>query len=352
MKTIQKLLLIIVLLATTSHLFAQSNGFTEIIKTGTGDATKLTQAYLSPLFKGIGMGLNSGWYQSAKAKNLGKFDIKFMATTALVPSEDRMFDVRNIGLSSQTQLAPNQNDYNSPTAFGSGKRGPKMDLKDKDGTKIGSFTLPNGSGLNIVPTPQLQLTVGVIKNTDISIRYTPKIGNNSYGRFSVLGFGAKHELTSLIFPGKVGKLVPIDIALAFSYSQVKFERLIAIADQLDESKSGKNLNQRVEGKFSGISADVIVSKKLAAFTPFVSLSYNTSKTDIGVKGDFIVANPLTPAQPYSTITNPVSLQQTDLAALRGNIGFQIQLAFFRLYSTYSISKYQAVTAGIGFGIGQ
>jgi|GEM_PF-5792718 len=55
---------------------------------------------------------------------------------------------------------------------------------------------------------------------------------------------------------------------------------------------------------------------------------------------------------FTTITNPVSLQQTDLAALRGNIGFQVQLAFFRLYSTYSISKYQAVTAGIGIGIGK
>lgn len=351
MKTSVKLSLSLLLFANTNILFAQSDGFTEIIKTGSGDANKLTQAYLSPLFTGVGIGLNSGWYHSAKAKNLGRFDFKFMATAAIVPSENQIFDVRNIGLSNQTRLS-NPNNFNTPTAFGNNSSGPQMDIYDTNNSKIGSFTLPSGSGFNLIPTPQLQITVGLIKNTDVSIRYSPKIGNDKYGRFSVLGFGAKHELTSLIFPGIVGKLVPIDIAVAFAYSQVNFERLISINEQLDESNSNKNLNQRVEGKFSGISADIILSKKLSVFTPFVSLNYNTSNTNVGIKGDFVIANPPTSSQAFTTITNPVSLQQTDLAALRGNIGFQIELAFFRLYSTYSISKYQAVTAGIGFGIGK
>lgn len=347
-----KLLLSLTILAFTTNLFAQEGNFSDFMKTSSADATKLTQAYLAPLFSGIGVGLNSGWYHTAKAKNLGRFDFKFMATAALVPSSDQSFDVRSIGLSSQTRLT-NPSDFNTPTAFGADKAGPKMDLYDKNNQLVGSFNLPNGTGINIVPTPQLQVTVGIIKNTDVSIRYTPKIGNNDVGKFSVLGFGAKHEITSLIFPGKTKKLIPIDIAVAFAYSQIKFERQIATADQLDESNSGKNLNQRVEGKFSGISADIIVSKKLSVFTPFVSLSYNTSKTDIGVKGDFIFRDYTSPIIPtYTTNTDPVNIQQNDLAALRGNIGFELKLAFFRLYSTYSISKYQAFTAGIGLGIGK
>lgn len=348
--------LFILLVASTTQLLAQEEGsFSDFFKSGTGDATKLTQAYLSPLFRGIGVGLNSGWYQSAKAKNLGKFDVKFMATAALVPSEEQSFDVRNIGLSNQTKLAPNQSTSLSPTAFGKDIKGPEMELFSSDGTKpLGNFTLPNGLGVNIVPSPQLQVTVGVIKNTDVSVRYTPKIGTNDFGRFSVLGFGAKHEITSLLFPGKTEKLIPIDVAVAFAYSQIKFERKILKDEQLDESNSGRDLNQRIDAKFSGISADIIVSKKLSVFTPFVSLSYNTSKTNVGVKGDFIFETDPTiiSAAPYTTVTDPVTIKQNDLAALRGNIGFQLQLAFFRLYSTYSISKYQAFTAGIGFGIGK
>lgn len=346
-------ILFLLSLSSLTPILAQEGSFSDFFKTGTGDATKLTKAYLSPLFTGIGVGLNSGWYQSAKAKNLGKFDVKFMATAALVPSEDQSFDVRNIGLSNQTRLAPNQNNPNSPTAFGKDIKGPEMELFASDGKPLGSFTLPNGLGFNIVPSPQLQVTVGVIKNTDVSIRYTPKIGNNEFGRFSVLGFGAKHEITSLLFPGKTEKLIPIDIAVAFAYSQINFERKITKDEQLDESNSGRDLNQRIDGKFSGISADIIVSKKLSVFTPFVSLSYNTSKTNVGVKGDFIFRDYSSPLIPtYTTATDPVSIQQNDLAAFRGNIGFQLQLAFFRLYSTYSISKYQAFTAGIGFGIGK
>lgn len=346
----------ILLFASATQLLAQEN-FANFFKTGTGDATKLTQAYLSPLFSGIGVGLNSGWYHTARAKNLGKFDVKFMATGALVPSENQSFDVRNIGLSSQTRVAENETNFSSPTAFGKDIKGPEMELFASDGKPLGSFTLPEGSGFNIVPSPQLQVTVGVIKNTDVSIRYTPKIGNNNYGRFSVFGLGAKHEITSLLFPSKTEKLIPIDIAVAFAYSQIKFERKISKDEQLDESKSNRDLNQRIEGKFSGISADIIVSKKLSVFTPFVSLSYNTSKTDIGVRGDFkFKSEPLEQTEPqedqYTTVTDPVSIKQNDLAAFRGNIGFQLQLAFFRLYSTYSISKYQAFTAGIGFGIGK
>ncbi len=343
----------ILLLASTTQLIAQEGNFSNFFKAETGDATKLTQAYLSPLFRGIGVGLNSGWYHSARAKNLGKFDVKFMATGAFVPSEDQSFDVRNIGLSNQTRLAPNQSTSFSPTAFGKDIKGPEMELFASDGKPLGSFTLPNGLGFNIVPSPQLQVTVGVIKNTDVSVRYTPKIGNNDFGRFSVFGFGAKHEITSLLFPGKTEKLIPIDIAIAFAYSQINFERKITKDEQLDESNSGRDLNQRIDGKFSGISADIIVSKKLSVFTPFVSLSYNTSKTNVGIKGDFIFkSDPTLPMPNYTTATDPVSIQQNDLAAFRGNIGFQLQLAFFRLYSTYSIGKYQAFTAGIGFGIGK
>ncbi len=322
---IQLLFLFSITFAT--QLLAQEANFTDFFKTGTGDATKLTQAYLSPLFTGVGIGLNSGWYQTAKAKNLGKFDVKFMATTAIVPNENQSFDVRNIGLSNQTRLS-NQNNFNSPTSFGNDTRGPEIKLYDKNEKELGSFNLPKGSGFNFVPSPQLQVTVGVIKNTEVSVRYTPKIGNNEIGRFSVLGFGAKHEITSLLFPGKTEKLIPIDIAVAFAYSQVKFERKIAKADQLDESNSGKDLNQRIEGKFSGISADIIVSKKLSVFTPFVSLSYNTSKTDVGIKGDFIFkSDPTSPIPDYTTATNPVSIKQNDLAAFLATLAFNYNWPF-------------------------
>jgi hypothetical protein len=330
--------------------FAQNN-FTDIVKTNLTDATKLGQAYLNPLFKGVGIGLNSGWYNSAKAKNLGKFDVRFVATASFAPQEDKSFNINNLGLTNTRPTDPSQ--LIAPSVIGQNVNGPSITFKDNNGKDIGSFVLPSGSGINIIPTPQLQVTVGVIKNTDVSVRFTPKVGNYELGKMQVLGIGAKHEITSLLFPGKIGKLVPIDVAVAVAYNQIKFEKDFEGKDQLDESNSGKNLNQRIAGKFSGVTADLIISKKLSVFTPFASISYNSSKTDLGLLGDYVVNDPTSfPLTTYKTLTDPVKYKQTDISGLRGNVGFELRLAFFRLYAAYSLAEYQAVTAGIGFGIGK
>lgn len=344
MKKNTKIFLVAAVIFSQSNcLFAQKDSFSELLKTGTADATKLSRAYLSPLFTGAGVGLNSGWYNSAKAKNLGKFDVRIQASIALVPQNDRSFDVSTLGLSQNTRLA-NPNDKFSPTAFGKDVSGPVLKIYNNQGDST-YIRLPQGAGISFVPSPQIQATVGIIKNTDVSLRYSPKVGSDDLGRMEVLGFGIKHEITDLLFPGKTEKIIPIDIAIGLAYSRINYNRTFAKEDQLNESNSTQNLKQRIEGKFSGYTADIIVSKKMAAFTPFASLSYNTSKTDFGVLGDYIV-------QTGETVKDPITFKQTDLAAIRANVGFSLHLAFFRLYGAYGISKYQVFTGGIGFGIGK
>ena len=352
MKKLIKFYFTVLLLSLSLGSIAQ-NSFTEIVKTNLADATKLGEAYLNPLFKGVGVGINSGWYNSAKAKNLGKFDVRFVGTAAIAPQKDRTFDINSLGL---TNTGPSDKNFHiAPTVVGKNVDGPSIDFKDNNGNTT-FFKLPSGSGLQFIPTPQLQVTVGVIKNTDISVRYTPKLGNYEFGKMQVLGIGAKHEITSLLFPGKIGKLVPIDVAVGLAYNQVKFQKDFDGADQLDDSNSGKDLNQRIEGKFSGVTADLIVSKKLSVFTPFASVSYNTSKTDMGLLGDYKIENPTFvvggSTEKYLTLTDPLKYNQNDISGFRGNIGFELRLAFFRLYGAYSIAEYQAVTGGIGFGIGK
>jgi hypothetical protein len=304
--------------------------------------------------------MNSGWYNSAKAKNLGKFDIRIQGSGAIVPSSDQSFDVSKIGLSNKTRV---NGSAITPTAFGDNRKGSLIELYSDDNKKVGEFNMPNGTGIRFVPSPQIQATVGIIKNTDISVRYSPEIGKNSdFGSVQVLGFGIKHEITKLLLPGKTEKIIPVDIAVAFGYNQIKYKYEVKTADQVDDSNSGQNLNQRVEGTFSGYSFDAILSKKLTIFTPFISIGYNTSKTDIGLLGNYIVRTdyerfPITqlPDQTkpkYTQFTDPVKIKQSDIAGLRSSVGFSLHLAFLRLYGAYSIGEYSAITGGIGFGIGK
>ncbi|MEO5909564.1 MAG: DUF6588 family protein [Pelobium sp.] len=329
---------------------------TGLVNNFPSDITKLSQAYFTPLFKGYGFGMNSGWYNSAKAKNLLKFDLRIQASAAFVPTSDQTFEINNLGLSQYTQAKGNNT---SPAIFSADQPGSTLSFKDDNGAELTTFDLPSSSGIKFAPSPQIQLTVGLIHDTEISIRYTPEIGTETgdFGAVQVLGFGAKHELTSLFF-GKAAAIVPVDIAIGFGYNQLKYNYKLPIADQLNDRNDGKDLNQRVGVKLQGYTVDAILSKKLSVFTPFVSVGYNTSKTELNVLGDFVLETgatftpPATTTPTYSTFTDPVKIKQTDIAGLRGSVGFSLHLLFFRLYGAYNIGEYSAATAGIGFGIGK
>ena len=122
------------------------------------DATKLTQAYLNPFFKGLGSGMNNGWYNSAKAKNLGRFDLRIQASGAFVPSSDQTFDVNKLGLT-RFEAASGSSSL-SPTVFG----------KDEDGISLvdpnnpdANFTMPSGTGIHIAPSLPLTVFEGLVQ---------------------------------------------------------------------------------------------------------------------------------------------------------------------------------------------
>lgn len=343
---------IIFALNTISNAAFAQGDVSQLIQSGPEDAAKLAKAYLQPGFKGVGFGMNSAWFNSAKTKNLGRFDLKFQGTAAIVSASDRTFDISTLGLSANTRY----NNANSitPTLFGENKTGAELTVYDDDNNEIGSFNLPGGTGINFVPTPQIQLTVGLIKNTDLSVRYTPEVGGNDFGKISSWGVGLKKEITSLL-PGKSEKIIPVDIAVAFGYNQINYKYEVPEEEEINDGNEPGDLNQRVEAQFSGFTVDAILSKKLALFTPFVSVGYNTAKSELGLLGKYSVqtgyqAGGLLPE--YETFTDPVKLNSKDIAGVRANIGFSLHLAIFRLYAAYSIGEYQAVTGGIGLGIGK
>ncbi|WP_353137632.1 DUF6588 family protein [Pseudopedobacter sp.] len=302
------------------------------------DATKLTQAYLNPFFKGLGSGMNNGWFNSAKTKNLGRFDLRIQASGAFVPSSDQTFDVNKLGLT-RFQAAPGSSSL-SPTVFGKDEDG--VTLVDKNNPSI-NFELPSGTGIHIAPSPQIQLTAGLVYDTEISLRFTPKVGSNDFGKVGSWGIGVKKEITKLL-PWKTEKVIPIDLAIALGYNQINYDHKVAIEDQIGDDNVN-NLDQRIKGKFSGFTGDLIVSKKLAVFTPFASIGYNSAKTDIGILGTYKFNG-------EADLVDPVKIKQTDISGMRGAVGFGLHLAFFRLYGAYNIGEYQSVTAGIGFGIGK
>lgn len=307
-----------------------------VFKGAPQDAAKLAGAYLLPATTGFGLGLNSGWYTSAKAKNFLRFDLRITGTGAFVPQSDKTFDVTKLGLTSMSPVGSGI----TPTLAGPKSDGARMRINNS----TSQFNLPEGVGVGVVPSPQIQLTVGLPKNIDISVRYVPTIDLDDFGKVDLFGVGAKVEVLPLIF-GKKERLLPFDLAVAFGYTQFKWNIPLEVGDNPDP-------NQAIGVKMNGITTDAIISKKISAFTPFFSVGYNQSKSNIKALGNYEFDVPITVDPSGKKVySNPFEIERTDASGMKASAGFQLQLAFFRLYASYTQAKYGYANAGIGFGIG-
>jgi hypothetical protein len=350
MRKFNTLAAIAIVLLMASKANAQ-NGFDQLIRSSPSDATKLVQNFAEPLFRGFGIGLNSGWNNTAKTKKFLHIDLRISANVAQVPVSAQSFDVTKIGLSNHLQVDPSSSTNIAPTFAGSGNGPtPMLDIKDNGGNKIGSFNMPNGV-IQYVPAPNIQLTIGLFKNTDLTVRTTPTIhiGSNS-GSVGMIGFGIKHDILQDFVGKTASKIIPFDVAVALNYNRINYSASLNIkpdqGTQADPGQSSDFSNQKLKGDFSGFFAQAIISKKLLFFTPFLSVGYQTANTTFSVLGNYPV-----PSQPnyYDTITDPVHINESSVTGFRTDVGFQLELSVFRIFASYSPGQYQSANAGIGFG---
>ena len=351
----KKLTLLLTLFTISVASLKAQDSFSGIIKAAPGDATKLLNAYATPLFKGIGVGLNSGWNNTAKTKKLFHFDLRFTASASFVSNSDKSFDVTKIGLSNHVQPADPTKTI-APT-FGGEKSndGPLLNVYDDNGHKVESFNTPAGK-LSVIPAPQIQLTIGLLQNTDITIRAIPSINlGNDVGKVSSIGFGIKHDIMQDIVGKTADDLIPFDLSVAFGYSHLSLSVPLTVnpdqgAQPANSSQNTDFSNQHIEGHFNSYLIQAIISKKLLAFTPFLAVGFNNTHTTAVTVGNYPITTGGTLAgETYTTFTNPISISQTSLNGVRADLGFQVNVAFFRLYASYSLAQYQSVNAGVGFG---
>ena len=89
---------------------------------------------------------------------------------------------------------------------------------------------------------------------------------------------------------------------------------------------------------------ILLSKKIAMFTAYAGLGYNSAKTTFNVDGEYNIAgmdfdvNELTEFE-FESNNN-----------LRANVGFRFQIAVLALQANYTFSEYPVATVGLGISI--
>ena len=334
-------LLYVFTLLSFSGVFAQNGDIGDLIKGSVKDATYLLEGYVGPAMRGFGSGLNQGWYNTAKAHKT--FGVDFTLNTSLmyVPTDEEYYKVDNNQLT-EVKLAEYDNRPITttesalvPTIYGPDKSPTYQTVESGN-----AFDGPPGLDLkntikiaNALPVPMYQLGLGLPKNTDLKLRWSPTVKLGDF-KFNLFGIGVMHDVGQYI---PAVKALPVDISLFVGYTQLKAENSIS------GTVAGKD--QKAALQFDATTIQALVSKKISVLTVYGGLGYNMVKSNLGMKGTYdLDEDPNTPET-----KDPVDLNFSS-SGFRATGGLRLKLAVFTFHGDYTLAKYNALTVGFGINI--
>ena len=327
---------------------AQDFNFDEFLRAGASDANTLISNYMKPAMTGFGYGINGGWYNTAKThKKLG-FDLTISVNAAQIPDADEFFtfnnsDYTNIRLASGTSAQ-------TPTLMGPDSNGPVLEafstvnVGGMQQEIVSQFNAPRGAGLgsfNVVPVPTVNLGIGLIKNTDLKLRYVPEVNTKDF-KMNLIGFGIMHDIKQYI---PFLKRLPIDVSVLAAYTDADIE--------YDLNGLGLNgSNQLAIYDVTAWTAQVLVSEKLALLTVYGGLGYNSATTSLAMTGTYVIqeAQNIGGQQiAEQTLVDPIDLE-FDSNGVRATVGLRIKLAVLTFHADYTAQEYNIISGGFGIAL--
>ncbi len=323
----------------SSQAIAQSN-VNDILAAGIEDAERYTNDYLSPALEGAMYSFSNGWYNSADSKPLGGFEISIIANmSSFKNKQDKTSFVMNTAdyenllfddLSTSKTVSTALGDLEGIMVFVESEIVPGNPIR-------ADFELPSGlasENINFIPSAFVQASVGLIKGTELKVRFLPKITADDVS-VGLYGFGVQHDFTKHL---PADKILPVAISAVIGYTH------------LDGTYDFTNTNiiagdsQRIDYVMNTWVFQAVVSTKLPVINFYGGLGYLTGKAETDILGTYIVQ-----AGPFqTTYTDPFSVSK-DVSGVTANIGTKIKLGFFRFNVDYTIAEFNNLLVGFNFG---
>lgn len=343
--------------------YAQFDNTGEILRSGAADANLLLKEYLRPLGSGFGADLNSGWVNSGSPyKTLG-FDLRVNVAVSIVPTGDRAFLTDDINFQNIERVGgPTE----SQTAFGEDITGSEMGVFGTHPItglreEITRFTMPQGSGYPYVPAPMIQATVGVIKDTDVSLRFTPTIEIDDFS-MNLFGIGVRHGLNQWL-PG--GSMLPVDLSVQAGYTKLTSDFGMDLQPEQGQDiynpySGNPSLwdGQKIDFEATGFTGNLIVGKTLPILSVYGGLGFQTSNVTILSPGSYPVTSFNPDYNPTSSteetrekiierLDEPINISYDGSNSLHALAGFRIRLAILTISGSYTLSNYSTANVGVG-----
>ncbi len=359
MKKIKVLAVASILLVSTLQLQSQLPSL-DFLAGQTSDTKILLENYLRPYANIMGANLNSGWYNTAKPHKLGGFDITATFSIAYAPTSALTYDLENLGLNASIE-GPNTI---APTAAGSMDVRPDLIYSTQvnnpvtdmpENYELGRVTHPNGAGIDFLPLPMAQASIGLFKGTDITLRFVPELRIMDYGRIGVFGIGGRHSVSQWI--PVLNKLKFINIAVQGGYTkvttaaQMNLEPTSEVAVPNSPNWDDQFLNMDI----SGWTVNLIASQSIPVITVYEGIGYSSSLVDFAMLGHYPINAIVTEGDDFGKTTYTIEedpipegdMRIENFKNLRLNAGVRIKLALLTIHYDFTRTLYSTHTVGVG-----
>ncbi len=340
------LLSLVLTLGLGSVSYAQLPDFDLLLRGGGEDMSTYMGYYVDPFMKSFGTGIANSWYNTAKPHETLGFDLTVYMSLVKVPDAQRLFTFNESEYISY-KLASGATSAELPTLLGPTTSEQLVtDYTDPDtGINISSnpFNAPDGLQndlpTNSIPVPMIQLGIGIVKNTELIVRYAPSISIGDAFKLKLFGLGIKHDIKQWI-PGI--KTLPLDLSILIGYTKLDTDYFFS-----DTSPIVTN-NAKADFDINALTIQALVSKKLSVITFYGGVGYNSVKSNFKMSGDYLITDANDPLI-AATVTDPVDID-IKLSGFRATIGMRLKLAIFTFHGDYTFQEYNTLTFGFGFSV--
>ena len=384
MKKIRHLAVAVLIVCSSASTLKAQSDISEIFKAGVTDLNTVANGYLTPAGNSFAAGLGSNWFNTAEVHKPFGFDLTVGAGLVQVPVEDQKFSLAGL-----KNLQPNISGTTQAPTFGGTGPGVELNLMQPhflaNGTAnplypgtITSFTTPAGLS-QYIPTASVQFTIGLPFINDVSVRLIPTVEYSGF-KVSMWGVGLKHNFKQWI---PVVKDLPFDAAIQLAYTKfdlkyafpasAKITPAMLVGDNFaylptttDYTTQGMNISA------NAMTANIIVSKKLAFITPYIGFGITKTAFALTMAGNYpLLGNPKTheeviggttytvpdreagtnkPIMEIANMTNPIQINSSEVMP-NFTVGLRLKILWiFSLHAQYTMQKYPTATAGFGINI--
>ena len=323
-------------------LLVTVKGFAQIspdVFTALEDMLYISSKYVSPAASASAYQSSSSWYSSAESVGKFKVDVSLHFNVLPIPKKQKTFIINNNELISMNVRGAQSTEI--PTAIG-GDTDVFFDFMiDEEAYEWQAF---EGIKQNTVAHPYLQATVGLWKETDLTIRYAPKIQIET-SSYEIFGGAIKHNVTQY-FRKNSSNSNPLEVAALVSYSVFNLDlNFDEVAIKPTDPDSGTGALTTIDAII--IDADswlyqVIASKRVNKFEFSGAFGVTSNQFNYKLGGQEGVFLDL-----FNELLTLLDERKTEL---KGDIGVNYYLNNFYISSMFTIGKFPNINLAIHYKI--